>query len=85
MDGSSKPVWKGSNYRAGGIGIYSPQETQSGRISISEPLPPDLRQTNNVAELWGRGTRSKNGTRGKRAILSDSDYVISGAHGQVHS
>ena len=55
MDGSSKPLWKGSKCRAGGIGIYSQEDTQSGKISISEPLSPDLRQTNNVVEIWGGG------------------------------
>ena len=55
VDGSSKPIWKGSKYRVGGIEIYSQEDTQTGKISISEPLPPDLRQTNNAAELWGGG------------------------------
>ena len=50
VDGSSKPLWKGSKYRAEGIGIYSEENTQSGKISISELLPPDLWQTNNEAE-----------------------------------
>ena len=53
MDGSSKPLWKRSKYTAGGIGIYSQEGTQTGKTSISEPLPPDFRQTNNVAELYG--------------------------------
>ena len=51
VDGSSKPLWKWSKYRPGGVGIYSQEDTQSGKISISEPLPLNLQQTNNVAEL----------------------------------
>ena len=88
LDGSSKPLWKGSKYRAGGIGIYSQEDTQTGKISTSEPLPPDLRQTNNVAELGGGGGGVqvlKRVPGDNLAILSDSNYLISGAQGQVHS
>ena len=78
-DGSSKPLWKGSKCRAGGIGIYSQEDMQTGKISISE------QQTNNVAELWG-GIRVLKRLPGyKVAMLSDSNYLISGAQGQVHS
>ena len=55
VDGWSKPPWKGSKHRVGGIGIYSQEDTQSGVVSISKPLPPELRQTNNAAELGGGG------------------------------
>ena len=81
MDGSSQPLWKGSKYMAGGIGIYSKEDSQSGTISITEPLPPDLRQTNNAAELRGWVQILKRVRGDKLAILSDSDYLISGAHG----
>ena len=81
VDGFSKLLWKGSKYSAGRIGIYSQEDTQSGKISISEPLPLDLRQTNNAAELWGGGGVQvlKRVPGDKLAILSDSDYLISGA------
>ena len=52
VDGSSKPLWKGSKHRAGGVGIYSQEDALSGAVNISEPLPPELRPTNNAAELW---------------------------------
>ena len=69
VDGSSKPLWKGSKCRAGAIWIYSQEDTQLGKISISEPLPPDLRQTNNAAELWGGGVQVLKRVPGdKRAI-----------------
>ena len=78
MDGLSKPLWKGSKYRAGGIRFYSQEDTQTRKISISEPLPPDLRQTNTVAELWEGGVQVLKRVPGdKVAILSDSNYLIS--------
>ena len=74
---------RGANIGRGGIGIYTQKDTESGKISISEPLQPDLRQTNSVAELWGGGGVQvlKRMPRDKLAILSDSDYLISGAQG----
>ena len=59
-----RPRWRRSKYRAGGIGIYSQEDTQSGNIGISEPLPPDLRQTNSVAALWGGVAGSEKSTGG---------------------
>ena len=85
VDGSSKPLWKGGKYRVGGLGI-SQEDTQTRKISILELLPPDLQQTNNVAELWGGGVKVLKRIPGnKLAILSDSIYLISGAQGHVHS
>ena len=63
------------NIGRGVIGIYSQEDTQTGKntqtgkISISEPLPLDLRQTNNVTELSGGGTGSEKGTVGQTGHL----------------
>ena len=85
VDGSSKPLWKGSKHKAGGIGIFSQEDARSGTISISEPLPPELWQTNNAAELLGGGCRLLKRVPGdKLAIVSNSEYLICGAQGQVH-
>ena len=84
VDSSSKPLWKGSKHRAGGIGIHSQEDSQSRAGSISEPLPPGFRQMNNAAELRG-AIRVLNRLLGdKLAILSNSEYLPSGARGQVH-
>ena len=79
-----KPLWKGSKHRAGGIGIYSQEDAQSGTVSILEPLLPGLRQTNNAAELGGGVQLLKRLPGDIFAILSDSEYLICGAQGQVH-
>ena len=42
---SSKPLWKGRKYRAGGgIGIYSQEDAQTGEISISDSAGPPANQ-----------------------------------------
>ena len=86
MDGSSKQLWKGSKHRAGGFGIFSQADSTSPEILLSEPMPLNIRHTNNAAELGGGGggvqvLRQVPGR--KLAILSDSEYLVRGAQGKV--
>ena len=73
----------GRGANVGGIGIFSQADSTSPEIRISEPLPMNVRQTNNAPELW-EGLQFLQRVPGQRlAIVSGSEYLILGLQGKV--
>ena len=62
--------------KLGGYGVYS-----ENCISLSEPMPLNMKQTNNAAELMAALRTLQLHPFGKLAICSDSEYVLLGAKG----
>ena len=84
-NGSSKRLGHKDMCRAGGFGVFAPEDEQGPEVRFCGYVPTRHRQTNNGAELWAALETLQGFWVPKLAILTDSQHLRSGAMGRAHN
>ena len=82
-DGSSKRLSHRDMRRAGGFGVFAAEDDQGPEVRFCGYVPTHYRQTNDGAELWAAVEALQGFWVPKLAILTDSQYLQSGATGRA--
>ena len=82
-DGSSKRLSHKDMHRAGGFGVFAPEDEQRPQVRFCGYVPTRHRQTNKGAELWAALEALQGFWVPKLAILTDSQNLQLGATGRA--
>ena len=84
-NGSSKTLSHKDMRRAGGFGVFAPQDEQGPEAHFCGYVPTRHGQTNNGAELWAALEALQGFWVSKLAILTDSQHLQLGATGRAQN